>query len=58
MYDRVSVDQKMLTELQASFFSVKEEQRKEKKNIQDIILFTFSIAYEIIVQVLNKKDRP
>lgn len=54
----VSVDQKMLTELQASFFSVKEEQRKEKKTIQDIILFTFSIAYEIIVQVLNKKDRP
>lgn len=53
----VSVDQKMLTELQASFFSVKEEQGKEKKNIQDIILFTFSIAYEIIVQVLNKKDR-
>lgn len=58
MYDMVSVDQKMLTELQASFFSVKEEQGKEKKNIQDIILFTFSIAYEIIVQVLNKKDRP
>lgn len=27
----VSVDQKMLTELQASFFSVKEEQGKEKK---------------------------
>lgn len=49
----------MLTELQASFFSVKEEQGKRKKNnIQDIILFTFSIAYEIIVQVLNKKDRP
>lgn len=58
MYAMVSVDQKMLTELQASFFSVKEEQGKEKKtNIQDIILFTFSIAYEIIVQVLNKKDR-
>lgn len=31
MYAMVSVDQKMLTELQASFFSVKEEQGKEKK---------------------------
>lgn len=61
MYAMVSVDQKIKKcwlNYRLLFFSVKEEQGKEKKTIQDIILFTFSIAYEIIVQVLNKKDWP
>lgn len=37
----VSVDQKMLTELQASFFSVKEEQGKEKKTFKTLYCLPF-----------------